>query len=110
MATCLEFRRVLFRSSVDGTRGRYAARRLLAGCTQTSRVDDNLRSEERRVGKEGRSRWAPYLSSRRRHTLWPRAWSSDVCSSDLRLTALAAAMLLAGCSPAARRLRASTTT
>src|SRR5207253_3275891 len=24
-------------------------------------------------------------SSRRRHTRWPRDWSSDVCSSDLRL-------------------------
>src|SRR5439155_12613708 len=23
------------------------------------------------------------LSSRRRHTTWPRDWSSDVCSSDL---------------------------
>src|SRR5207253_8028792 len=27
-------------------------------------------------------------SSRRRHTRWPRDWSSDVCSSDLPLTAL----------------------
>src|SRR6266508_4969437 len=25
-----------------------------------------------------------FLSSRRRHTIWPRDWSSDVCSSDLR--------------------------
>src|SRR6266508_4521928 len=25
-----------------------------------------------------------FFSSRRRHTRWPRAWSSDVCSSDLR--------------------------
>src|SRR6266508_4932125 len=24
-----------------------------------------------------------FLSSRRRHTRWPRDWSSDVCSSDL---------------------------
>src|SRR5207253_8418381 len=24
------------------------------------------------------------FSSRRRHTSWPRDWSSDVCSSDLR--------------------------
>src|SRR6266508_3258355 len=24
------------------------------------------------------------FSSRRRHTRWPRDWSSDVCSSDLR--------------------------
>src|SRR6266508_1841616 len=25
-----------------------------------------------------------FVSSRRRHTRWPRDWSSDVCSSDLR--------------------------
>src|SRR6202045_5376107 len=24
-----------------------------------------------------------FFSSRRRHTRWPRGWSSDVCSSDL---------------------------
>jgi len=34
------------------------------------------RSEERRVGKECRSRWSPYEIS-------TRDWSSDVCSSDL---------------------------
>src|SRR5439155_22661017 len=29
-------------------------------------------------------RWRPFFySSRRRHTRWPRDWSSDVCSSDL---------------------------
>src|SRR5207253_8070634 len=26
------------------------------------------------------------FSSRRRHTRWPRDWSSDVCSSDLNLS------------------------
>src|SRR6266702_5367456 len=26
-----------------------------------------------------------FFSSRRRHTSWPRDWSSDVCSSDLRI-------------------------
>src|SRR5687768_15408749 len=41
------------------------------------------RSEERRVGKECRSREEPYDSSRRRHTRCSRDWSSDVCSSDL---------------------------
>src|ERR1035441_6966326 len=41
------------------------------------------RSEERRVRKECRSRWSPYLSSRRRHTRCLSDWSSDVCSSDL---------------------------
>src|SRR5439155_13444916 len=24
-----------------------------------------------------------FFASRRRHTIWPRDWSSDVCSSDL---------------------------
>src|SRR5437870_13545205 len=28
-----------------------------------------------------------FFSSRRRHTRWPRDWSSDVCSSDLSTTA-----------------------
>src|SRR5439155_10975927 len=27
-----------------------------------------------------------FFSSRRRHTRWPRDWSSDVCSSDLPST------------------------
>src|SRR5690625_4196365 len=29
------------------------------------------------------SRFSFFFSSRRRHTRWPRDWSSDVCSSDL---------------------------
>src|SRR5690625_6513128 len=29
-----------------------------------------------------------FFSSRRRHTRWPRDWSSDVCSSDLVLGAI----------------------
>src|SRR5439155_16427135 len=29
-----------------------------------------------------------FLSCRRRHTIWPRDWSSDVCSSDLILKLL----------------------
>src|SRR5439155_10786414 len=28
-----------------------------------------------------------FFSSRRRHTRWPRDWSSDVCSSDLKTKA-----------------------
>src|SRR5207253_4966060 len=28
-----------------------------------------------------------FFSSRRRHTRWPRDWSSDVCSSDLHRVA-----------------------
>src|SRR5579884_2416534 len=36
--------------------------------------------------------WGFFFSSRRRHTRWPRDWSSDVCSSDLeRLRRLDAA-------------------
>src|SRR6266508_4031945 len=31
-----------------------------------------------------------FFSSRRRHTRWPRDWSSDVCSSDLTARPLAA--------------------
>src|SRR5215510_2339675 len=30
-----------------------------------------------------------FFSSRRRHTRWPRDWSSDVCSSDLSVGASA---------------------
>src|SRR5690625_5791924 len=30
-----------------------------------------------------------FFSSRRRHTRWPRDWSSDVCSSDLLHFAIA---------------------
>src|SRR5690625_7188568 len=29
-----------------------------------------------------------FFSSRRRHTRWPRDWSSDVCSSDLEVVQL----------------------
>src|SRR5207253_5300759 len=29
-----------------------------------------------------------FFSSRRRHTRWPRDWSSDVCSSDLQFAVL----------------------
>src|SRR5439155_2540481 len=31
-----------------------------------------------------------FFSSRRRHTRWPRDWSSDVCSSDLPALSLIA--------------------
>src|SRR5690625_6005704 len=33
-------------------------------------------------------RWFFFFSSRRRHTRWPRDWSSDVCSSDLNILRL----------------------
>src|SRR5437870_6683452 len=35
-----------------------------------------------------------FFSSRRRHTRWPRDWSSDVCSSDLAAGLAAAATSL----------------
>src|SRR6266702_5744137 len=34
-----------------------------------------------------RCRFVFFFSSRRRHTRWPRDWSSDVCSSDLENSA-----------------------
>src|SRR5690625_341714 len=44
---------------------------------------------EMRAGRGGargraRARGRLFFSSRRRHTRWPRDWSSDVCSSDLK--------------------------
>src|SRR6266702_6009890 len=33
-----------------------------------------------------------FFSSRRRHTRWPRDWSSDVCSSDLAVLAIYAGL------------------
>src|SRR5207253_7727302 len=35
-----------------------------------------------------------FFSSRRRHTRWPRDWSSDVCSSDLALPVLTAVIMV----------------
>src|SRR5439155_4652499 len=35
-----------------------------------------------------------FFSSRRRHTRWPRDWSSDVCSSDLLILAQDAGAIL----------------
>src|SRR6266702_6801707 len=37
-----------------------------------------------------------FFSSRRRHTRWPRDWSSDVCSSDLLLAAMAVGGVVGG--------------
>src|SRR5690625_6783389 len=37
-----------------------------------------------------------FFSSRRRHTRWPRDWSSDVCSSDLRASHPAAEVVAPG--------------
>src|SRR6266508_4982669 len=54
-----------------------------------------------------------FFSSRRRHTRWPRDWSSDVCSSDLAGTLGAEEVLAGGAPPgkeAAPRGRAGETT
>src|SRR5215510_16202979 len=34
-----------------------------------------------------------FFSSRRRHTRWPRDWSSDVCSSDLAYSGISYYMM-----------------
>src|SRR6266702_5287754 len=48
-----------------------------SGCEASARTGlDDYRSDPA-------PRRALFLSSRRRHTMWPRDWSSDVCSSDL---------------------------
>src|SRR5690554_3124819 len=57
--------------------------RRAAGWVRRSMKSRDSRSEERRVGKEGRTGGGPAASSRRRHTRCGRDWSSDVCSSDL---------------------------
>src|SRR5690625_7751161 len=40
-----------------------------------------------------------FFSSRRRHTRWPRDWSSDVCSSDLSTNYLTIPMIPIYCIP-----------
>src|SRR6266508_1451878 len=48
-----------------------------------------------------------FFSSRRRHTRWPRDWSSDVCSSDLSCEAdVMSASRVADVSPRAEVARA----
>src|SRR6266508_5663354 len=52
-----------------------------------------------------------FFSSRRRHTRWPRDWSSDVCSSDLQALKVYAgpdvsqAEFMKACAEAARDAR-----
>src|SRR2546423_9048323 len=61
ISKCLEVRRVLFRS--NGTSGLGSAIVLTSGNISNGFADvttATLRSEERRVGKECRSRWSPY--------------------------------------------------
>src|SRR5690625_7846527 len=46
-----------------------------------------------------------FFSSRRRHTRWPRDWSSDVCSSDLSLGAVDVVIANAGAAESAPFVR-----
>src|SRR5207253_1597631 len=46
-----------------------------------------------------------FFSSRRRHTRWPRDWSSDVCSSDLVKHALVESIIAQGPTKTSVRLR-----
>src|SRR5690625_7514032 len=46
-----------------------------------------------------------FFSSRRRHTRWPRDWSSDVCSSDLRTAGSSPERCT--CAPNSRHTRSS---
>src|SRR5579862_243740 len=57
--TVMEFRRVLFRSSM-GMSGARRLARMLDNLRNTIAIELLCRSEERRVGKECRSRWSPY--------------------------------------------------
>src|SRR5439155_17738289 len=43
-----------------------------------------------------------FFSSRRRHTRWPRDWSSDVCSSDLFLSGPGGGKGASDCGPSER--------
>jgi len=44
-----------------------------------------FRSEERRVGKECRSRWSPFYSSRRRHTRYISVTGVQTCALPICL-------------------------
>src|SRR5690554_1728286 len=61
--------------------------------------EEEGRSEERRVGKECRTRRGREVSSRRRHTRCGRDWRSDVCSSDLSSRFVTANGDVVNCSP-----------
>src|SRR5690348_10877851 len=77
--------RIIARSSSNRNSASARASSVLPTPVGPRNRNEPMRSEERRVGKEGRCRWAPDRSSRRRHTRWTGDWSSDVCSSDLLL-------------------------
>ena len=56
LAAAMDAERGFF-SNLDGRRVRFFGEQLDSGCDEGRRV---VRSEERRVGKECRSRWSPY--------------------------------------------------
>src|SRR5207253_2679636 len=43
-----------------------------------------IRTNHKKASKIWRHENIHFFSCKRRHTSWPRDWSSDVCSSDLR--------------------------
>src|SRR5437870_8231630 len=49
-------------------------------------VDEQLYAPTFLPREETRDEPHLFFSSRRRHTRWPRDWSSDVCSSDLGIS------------------------
>src|SRR6266496_3648120 len=60
LSTCLAFRRVLFRSFLPAPSRHFRAGGEGPHSCGGSAVKREERSEERRVGKECRSRWSPY--------------------------------------------------
>src|SRR5215203_3694977 len=73
----MEFRRVLFRS--DLRHGSECDRAVEEAAEALDGLDVLVRSEERRVGKECRSRWSPYHSKKKTHPGYtPRSGPRDI--------------------------------
>src|SRR5437660_2861206 len=53
---------------------------ILDALDELKKLEESLRSRDAEFKERDF-----FFSSRRRHTRWPRDWSSDVCSSDLSL-------------------------
>src|SRR5437870_10226944 len=47
-------------------------------------ITNDIKNAQQKLEKQVGIEHSFFFSSRRRHTRWPRDWSSDVCSSDLR--------------------------
>src|ERR1044072_5037263 len=79
MSVCLEFRRVLFRSAWNSPSGHLKSNLVPSTPSRTLVAKKSARSEERRVGKECRSRWSPYHSKKRRHTRYVSMSGVQTC-------------------------------